>query len=61
MESYALRLVQMVKPVIGSWLMPGTDVAVSDDAGITIYSLVNDTQKKLKGIKVINDTLHDLT
>lgn len=41
--------------------MPGTDVAVSDDAGITIYSLVNDTQKKLKGIKVINDTLHDLT
>ena len=33
--------------------MPGTDIAVSDDAGLTIYSLIDDGQKKLKDIKVI--------
>ena len=56
MGSSPLRLVQMVKSVIGNWLMPGTDIAVSDDAGLTIYSLVDDTHKKLEGIKVINIT-----
>lgn len=33
--------------------MPGTDIAVSDDAGLTIYSLIDDAQKKLKDVKVI--------
>jgi hypothetical protein len=44
----------MVQSVITGWLMPGTDIAVSDEAGITIYSLVDDTQQKtLKDIKVL--------
>lgn len=33
-------------------LTSGTDVAVSDDAGITIYSLATNAEKKLKGITV---------
>jgi hypothetical protein len=33
-------------------LTSGTDVAVSDHAGITIYSLATNTEKKLKGITV---------
>ena len=35
-------------------LNSGTDVAVSDSAGITVYSLVNGAEKRLKGIKVFS-------
>ena len=30
----------------------GDEVAVSDEGGITLFSLANDAQRKLKGIKV---------
>lgn len=33
-------------------LTVGDEVAVSDDGGITIFSLVDDSQRKIKGVKV---------
>jgi hypothetical protein len=37
-------------------LIVGAEIAVSEKRGITLFSLVNDTQRKLKGVKVAHHT-----
>jgi hypothetical protein len=38
-------------------LTAGDEVAVSDDGGIAIFSLADDTQRKLKGVTVSSEEM----